>query len=169
MRQKQSTAEGADHRKGEGVSRRGGTTGSNAPFENREADNKKHKEPMLNHLGIAQSLDQSDVAQRPGLGIGAQEQEASEEKKEQRPVARPGCVTAAFGECEEADCKNDQAGPMMIVLRPSDVPGVARRQVAGAGHESLRLMEAPHRFGVELRLQRRNGEAGMMGCRDAAI
>src|SRR5260221_6970887 len=62
MRQEQSAAEGADQRKGEGGLWRGRASRSHAPFKDSEADDKQYEKAMLDDLGIAQALDQSDVA-----------------------------------------------------------------------------------------------------------
>lgn len=69
----------------------------------------------------------------------------------------------------EADGEHGEAGPVVVVLGPRDVLGVARRQFALAGGEGartlVRLRAAPAR--VEPRLQRGDGEVGLLGAGEA--
>ena len=57
-----------------------------------------------------------------------------EAQEHQRPVPRPA-HPGPVQQRQQPDRDDEQSGPMVVVFRPRDIVGVARRQVAGAGHE----------------------------------
>src|SRR6266849_873269 len=97
MRQEQGAAESGDQGKGKCGVRRRRPAGAHPPFEDPEPDDEQHEETMLHDFRVTQTFDQTDIAERPCLGVGTQEQETGEEEEEQRPIARPTRATAAFG------------------------------------------------------------------------
>ncbi len=73
-------------------------------------------------------------------------------------------MAAALGKGEQADRQNDKAGPVVVVLGPCDVFGIARRQFPGTGDEGLRLVGVVRCLGVKLRLQCRYRQIAMIGA-----
>ena len=59
---------------------------------------------------------------------------AGEAQEHQRPMPRPA-QSRRVQQRQQADRQHEQARPVVVVFRPGDVGGVARRQVAGARHE----------------------------------
>ncbi len=135
------------------------------PFDDGEAHHQQAGQLVLHHLRVAQAVQQADLAERPGLGVRAQEDEAGQADEDQRPVPRQGDPAGRVQQRREADQQHHHPGPVVVVLGPGDVLGVARRQQALAGGEGLRLGRlgrlAPLPFGIQLRLQGGKGQVGM--------
>src|SRR6185312_11980370 len=138
MGQQQDAAERGDEREKQRRPRAAPGAGAHPPFEESEGGDERHEDAMLHHFRVAQAGEEADIAQRPDLGIGADEEEGGESGEEQRPMAHPGHMAGALGQRQQADGEDEQAGPMVVVLRPGDVLGIARRQHALDGDESLR-------------------------------
>ena len=69
---------------------------------------------------------------------------------------------------EDADRDHEQTGPMVIVFRPGNVVGIARRQFPGTWNEGdLRGRFTLFGFGVQLGLQRRQRQIGVVGAGEA--
>src|SRR5712692_2924857 len=89
--------------------------GAHAPFEQREGGDECDEDAVLHHLGVAEADEEADIAERPDLGVGADEEEGGEAEEEQRPMPRPGRVAGALGEREQADGEHEEARPMVVV------------------------------------------------------
>ena len=79
---------------------------------------------MLRDFGVLQALDETELAQWPDLGIGAQEYEQGQQQEQQRPVLRPRYASALAQQRKKSDHDQDQSGPMVVVLGPGDVVGI---------------------------------------------
>ena len=96
------------------------------------------------------------------LGQVLPSQEGEQAEEQQRPVPGERHPAAGIQQRRQAHQQHHDARPVVVVLAPGDVLGVARRQQALAGGEGLRpfggalLLGLP--FGVQLVLQRRNGQ-----------
>src|SRR6266851_5721445 len=109
----------------------------------------------------------SVAPERRDLGVGADEEEGGEAEEEQRPMPRPGRVAGALGEREQADGEHEEARPMVVVFRPGDVLGVARRYHALTGDKGLRPRRVGGGRGIELGLELGEGKAGMIRALEA--
>ena len=88
---------------------------------------------MLQHLHVAQLLEEADLAQRPHLGVAAEEQEGGEPEEHQRPVPRPARTrpgaAARAGRC---DTNSPTSGGCIPTRR---CPRRCAAGFAGAGDE----------------------------------
>ena len=68
------------------------------------------------------------LPQRPCFGVRAHEQERGQPQEHRRPMPRPP-HPRPVQQGQAPDQRDEQPGPVVVVLRPRDVRGVARRQL----------------------------------------
>src|SRR6202790_2478169 len=88
---------------------------------------------MQQDFGIRKSRPETDGPERPGLRIAAEKKECREAKEGERPIARPGDLSRLRDEGQQSHRQNDDACPVMVVLRPSFFGGSIRACSSLAG------------------------------------
>ena len=140
------------------------TADAHQPLEEPEADHQQHDEPVLQDVGQRHALPESGGAQRPRARIVSDEHEHAEAEEEERPVPRPARAPRSLEHREHAHGEDEQAGHVVVVLRPRVLLGLALRQRVidrgGGGKELLHGGRGePRQLGLEARRHLRRGSA----------
>src|SRR6266481_391772 len=126
MSEKQSTGNGDEDRKGQPCTARSHAARLYPPLEDSQDNDEHGEKTMQQHFGIGESRPEPDGAERPGLGIASKKEKCREAKKGERPIARPGNFSCLRRERQQSHRENEDARPVMVVLRPGLFRGSVR-------------------------------------------
>src|ERR1700689_624376 len=80
---------------------------------------------MCQDVGSRKTCPEGPGAERPGLRVSAEQNEDGKTAKGKRPEARPSHTRDAAQEGEHSSKQYDQARPMVVILRPLSIHGIA--------------------------------------------
>src|SRR5262245_50747827 len=113
-----------------------------SPLKNREHDDEKDRESMLENLGNQETFPEPIWTERPVLGIGTKEEKHSETEKDKRPHFGPCEMFASREEGEKTGQQDKDAGPTVVVLGPRNVRGSIDAKAPRPGNEGGRELTA---------------------------
>src|SRR5258706_10921753 len=121
VREQQRSAACANQGEDQPRASRGDAAGLHSPLEPGKGDDQQNEGSVLQNLGDREALPEATWAERPVFRVRAEEQEDCQAEEGERPMAGPTGHAGSSQNREQPHAENEQAGPMVVVLRPSNV------------------------------------------------